>query len=80
MKIMGYRISATGVLWYEFYENHKLICTANSIIVPSPPVRISGYGYEWNSEFDQESTIIPGLTRYVLDHKTKEEVFRIIFK
>lgn len=65
--MLGYRIDRTGIFGYEYRSQGKLICSVFSSVIPSPPVRISGFGMRLFSEFDAESTIYPGLTRFVTD-------------
>ena len=65
MELIGFQYSSTGVFGYTFYRNGNKICTVSSLVVPSPTVHIHGLDRDWMSPFDQESTIFPGLTRYV---------------
>lgn len=80
IRVTGYRYCATGIWGYDFYREQEKLCTVSGLVIPSPPVRICGFEREWYSEFDEESTIVPGLTRYVFDSKTSREVARIIYK
>ena len=80
MKIMGYHYGATGAWGYAFYEEQKKICTLSSIVVPSPPVLLQGFGHEWYSKLDQAGTVAPGLTRSISDHKSKENIYKIIYQ
>lgn len=80
MKINGYRYSATGVFGYEFYQNKSKICTQSGTVMPSSLVRITGFGREWYSEFDMESTIVPGLARHIVYAGTNERVYKIVFR
>ena len=74
IRVIGYRYDATGVFGYEFYEDMKQICTVSGLVVPSPTIMISGFGRNWKSEFDVDSTLFPGLTRTILDDATNKEV------
>ena len=78
-KFIGYRFVATGVFSYEFYEDEAKVCAVSSVVIPSPPVRISGLGLNWRSDFDQYSTIFPGLTRKVIDEANGETVFSLTY-
>ncbi len=72
--IIGFKYSATGVFGYVFYDGKNKICSVSSLVVPSPPVTMNGDNLRWISEFDLDSTIIPGQTRYIEDadsHKKK---------
>lgn len=80
MNIIGRCYSATGVFGYEFFNENELFCAVSSLSMPSPPVLIHGCGCEWYSEFDTDIMIVSGLTRYVVDDKSKEEVFKIVYK
>lgn len=79
-RIIGYQYFATGVGGYEFYCDKRNICTVSSIVVPSPPVQINGYGMTWKSDFDEESTLVPGLTRYVHDSASHALVAGVVYR
>ena len=69
--IIGRRFSVTGVFGYEFIDDAGETVSVSSVVVPSAPVMIYGYGRQWKSDYDQKSTIIPGRTRRVVDQKTQ---------
>lgn len=72
--MLGYRIDQTGILGYEFRSKEgKVVCSVLSSVIPSPPVRINGFGMTLCSEFDSESTIYTGLTRFVTDANAVSE-------
>lgn len=78
--IITYRLSATGVWGYEFYDPGRvLIGSVSSAGSPSSPVRIESGDLSWYSRFDLDTTIIPGTGRRVKDNRTGEEVYRIIY-
>ena len=79
-RAIGYRYAATGVFGYMFYSPEQLICTVSSNVVPSPPVMIAGAGVEWRSDFDQDTTIYPGIARSVVEEAGGEQVFGIVYK
>lgn len=78
-KIIGFRYDATGVFGYEFYHKNDKLCAVSSSVVPSPPVMIYGFDNEWESEFE-DCTVYPGLTRYVLDRKSKSQVAKVVYR
>lgn len=77
---IGYKYSATGIFGYAFFHDKIRMCTVTSIVVPSPPVLIEGYGMRWRSDFDAEATIFPGLTRYVRDDSDGAQVARLVYR
>lgn len=79
MELIGFQYSATGVFGYTFYRNGSKICMVSSLVVPSPTVHIHGSHRDWMSPFDQESTIFPGLTRYVYRADSGQEECRIVY-
>ena len=78
-RTIGYRFNATGVFGYVFYSAGSYICTVSSIVSPSAPVVIRGNGLKWRSDFES-CTIVPGLTRYIVDESNGKQIFRIIYK
>lgn len=79
MKLIAYRYSVTGASGYHFYENQNELCAMSVFSFLTFPVAISGFGHEWTSEFDSNDTIVPGMTRFVVDDKSKETVCQIVF-
>ena len=79
VKIYGFRYSVTGVFGYDYYSDGKKVCTATSMVMPSPPVRINGFDKSLYSEFDQEKTIDEGVSRIVYDERA-HELFRVIYR
>lgn len=73
-QVIGWRYSSTGVWSYEFYCGSNKLCTVSSLVIPSPPVGISGCGMTWESPFDKDSTIFSGQKRYIYDKVTREKV------
>ena len=79
MKLIGFQYSATGVFGYSFYRDGNKICSVSSLVVPSSTVHIHGSDRDWMSPFDQDSTIFPGLTRYVYRTDSGQEECRIVY-
>ena len=77
---IGYRYSTTGAFGYIFCEDSVEKCRVGCGVIPSPPVYIHGKDRNWVSKFDNETTIVPGLTRTVKDEKTSAEAARITLK
>ena len=79
-EVTTFRIAATGVWGYEFYDqNRQRIGHVSSIVDPSVPVQIQSQNYHWYSHFDIDTTIIPGIGRRVLSNPSGEEVYRLIY-
>jgi len=78
-RIIGFRYEATGVFGYAFYSNTEKLCSVSSLVVPSPPVMIDGYGRIWESNI-MESATYPGVTRYIMDRESKKQVAKIEYK
>ncbi len=78
-KIIGYRYNATGVFGYVFYKEKRKLCSVSSVVVPSPPVMMFGFGNKWKSEFEN-CTIVPGITRYVYDCNTGRRIYKIVYR
>ncbi len=77
--VYTYRISATGVWQYGFYENQQLIGQVSSLVGPNATTRIEAEGLSWYSRFEMDTTVIPGISRRVKDNKTGQEVYRLIY-
>lgn len=80
MILKGYRINLTGVFGYDFIHEGETICQIHGPVIPSPPVYISSNGQHFVSEFDADSTIYPGLTRYVIPEDSTAEQIRIVYR
>ncbi|MBR3787220.1 MAG: hypothetical protein IKJ85_02405 [Firmicutes bacterium] len=75
----GRKLDLTGVAEVEIFLEDTKICDITSMIIPSFPVNIAGFGYNLVSEFDIDSTLIPGLTRVVIDEDLGEVAFKIVY-
>ena len=76
---IGYRYSVTGVFGYVFFCGSQKLCAVSSMVALSPTIWMDGYGLRWKSDFDQESTIVPGLTRYI--HSDSDtSVARVVYR
>ncbi len=76
--LIGYRYSVTGDFGFSFLYGNKKIVTVSSPVLPKPWVMISGNGINWESPYFDD-TIIPGVSRYVIEQKTKRVVCKITF-
>ncbi len=74
--VYTYRISATGVWQYGFYENRQLIGHVSSLVGPNAT---EAEGLSWYSRFEMDTTVIPGISRRVKDNQTGQEVYRLIY-
>ena len=78
--IISYRLEATGVWGYGFYDHARLIGSVSGINSPSAPVRIRGGNrIEWYSTFQIDTVIVAGVSRKIKDNHTGGEVYRIVF-
>ena len=77
--VYTYRISATGVWQYGFYENQRQIGRVSSLVGPNATTRIEAESLSWYSRFDMDITVIPGISRRVKANPTGEEVYRLIY-
>lgn len=80
MEVIGFRFAATGVFGYDFYQNGCRLCAVSSLVVPSPTVNIQGFGGAWQSPFDADSTLFPGLTRFVYRAGSAREACRLVYR
>lgn len=78
-KITGYHYTATGVCGYAFYSDKNKICDVSSLMVPDFPVGFLNEEISWESTYDIDSTIVPGLTRYIHDKSTGKNVAGIVY-
>ena len=78
-EIITYRLDATGVWGYDFYDGRNRIGSIRSPVLPSPAVQINGKGLNWYSKFSMDHTIVPGSCRWVKDNQTGREVYRMIY-
>ena len=79
-EIITYRISSTGVWGYEFYDSSgKNVGLVSAVVSSSAPVRIESRNLHWYSQFDMDTTVIPGIGRRVMDNASGQEVYRLIY-
>lgn len=78
--IIGYRFNETGIFGYTFYSTSGKICSSSRIVAPSAPVIIHGNGVTWKSDFDDDTTIFPGLSRSIYDESNGALLFQIVYK
>lgn len=78
-QIVAFRLTATGVWGYRFYDGKMLIGTISSLVGLTSTVRVEAAGFEWYSTFHMDNTIIPGISRRVKDNRNGEDVYRIIY-
>lgn len=69
-----YRYTATGVFGYVGYDGEREICTASSLVYPNAPVYITGKNFEFVSNFDMDTTLVPGFTTRLICDKTSGNV------
>lgn len=81
LEVITYRTSATGIWTYDFClaDSHQRIGSVSTIISPHEPTRIESEKVHWYSQFDLDTTIIPGVGRRINDNVTGQEVFRLIY-
>jgi len=78
--VYGYQYNRAGLFGYTYLENGKEICATSERNVPKALVRISGkWGSSWQSKFDRDVTLFPGLKFTIEDTDTKQEAFQIVF-
>ena len=78
-EVISYRLSATGVWGYSYYQDRRYVGETACQIGPSSTVRITGEDIAWYSPFRIDTDIVPGVSRRVQDNGTGEELYRIIF-
>lgn len=79
LEIISYRLSATGIWGYSYYQGKQRIGETTCQIGQSGTVRIVGEDIEWYSPFRLATDIVPGISRRIMDNRTEEELYRIIF-
>lgn len=79
LEIISYRLSATGVWGYTYYQGREHIGETACEIGRSATVRITGEDIAWYSPFRIVTDIVPGVSRRVRDNQTEEELYRVIF-
>ena len=78
-EIITYRLTATGIWRYEFCRDGEAVGSVASAGSPREPVRIEGPEISWYSRFDIDTELIPGVSRKIMDNRTGEEVYRIVW-
>ena len=79
LEIISYRLSATGVWGYSYYQGKEYVGETACEIGRSSTVRITGEDIAWYSPFRIVTDIVPGVSRRIMDNRTEEELYRIIF-
>ena len=75
--IIGYQYSETGATGYYLYKNKKLLCKITTGLFF--PVWIMGMGREWESKYDLNNTILPGVSRKIKDTASGETIAKITY-
>ena len=75
--IIGYQYSETGATGYYFYKDKKLLCKITTGLFF--PVWIMGMGREWESNYDFNNTILPGVSRKIKDTESGETIAKITY-
>mgnify|MGYP007012514272 CR=1 FL=1 len=79
-EIITYRLTATGIWNYEFYDTGRnLVGSVSGVVSTSAPALIAGRTIQWYSRFDIDNMIVPGTSRRVMDNQTGLEVYRLVF-
>ena len=78
-EIISYRLSATGIWGYSYYQNRLYIGETSCRIGRSSSVRITGEDISWYSPFSIDTDIVPGISRRVNDDRNARELYRVIF-
>ena len=76
-RIIGYQYSETGATGYYFYKDKKLLCKITTGLFF--PVWITGMGREWESNYDFNNTILPGVSRKIKDSASGETIAKITY-
>ena len=76
-RIIGYQYSETGATGYYFYKEKKLLCKITTGLFF--PVWIMGMGREWESNYDFNNTILPGVSRKIKDTESGETIAKITY-
>ena len=80
IEMISFRISATGVWGYDFYDqNRRKTGSVGALVIPNEPVGIHSANCHWYSRFSMDTTIVPGTGRRVKDQRTGEEIYRLIY-
>ena len=77
--IITYRTTDTGIWSYHFYAGRQIIGKALCRLSLSSLVRIETGAVSWYSPFHIDTQVFPGVSRKVMDDRTGQEVFRIVF-
>ena len=78
-ELITYRLAATGFWQYEFCKDGESYGHVISVLSLREPVRIEGPDLSWYSRFDMDTEIVPGISRKVMDNRTGEEVYRMVW-
>ena len=81
MIIKGYRYSVTGATGYDFYDpedNH--VCGSSYLSLPFSSVNLGGWRLSWESQFDLQTTIVPGIARTVVESEKGKLVASIVYR
>lgn len=76
-RIIGYQYSQTGVTGYYFYKNREPVCKISTGLFF--PVWITGMGREWESKYDINNTVLPGVSRKIKDAASGETIAKITY-
>lgn len=75
-----FRQDVTGAVKYRFYCADRLLGTGTALVMPDFPVILCCGGLILNSSFDAEQSIVPGVSRTVIDaDNATAEVARLTY-
>ncbi len=79
--VITYRLTNTGIWSYHFCAGRQIIGKVSSALSLSSVVRIESGSVSWYSMFrmDTDNGIVPGTSRSVMEDRTGQEVFRIVY-
>lgn len=76
----GHRSSSMEQTLYEFLDGEQKLCEVRCAKTPDCLVSVQGFGMEWSSIFNWDTTVYPGVSRSVTDAATGREAFHIVLK
>ena len=79
LEVISYRLSATGVWGYSYYQGKDYVGETSCEIGRSSTVWITGEDIAWYSPVRIVTDIVPGVSRRIMDNYTEEELYRVIF-
>ena len=80
MKVTGYDYHETGASGFWFYKGPDILCQTQDMLLPDHLCIIRDKTGFYESQYDLDNTLFPGISRKVMNRESGEEAWRIVYR